>query len=180
MISLWLYGSIRGGGVGAGAEPAVRRKPAVPVAVRGREHELPHAGRFPCGSCQGAGRIVHAGDRVAGGQEAGEGDPHQPGRHAGAGVAGASSFRGEQRLDELLKEAEAHVDELSKQLDCPEKSAGLSAKKKAAKKRAARERAGRIEAAIKQLPAIKQKQKKAAEQAGNGSTARRSRRASRG
>lgn len=82
--------------------------------------------------------------------------------------AGASSFRGEQRLDELLKQARAHVDELSKMLEDPEQSAGLSQKKKAARKRAARERVERLDAAMKQLPKIKEKQKKAADQAGNG------------
>ena len=71
-------------------------------------------------------------------------------------------------LDELLKEAKAHVEELSKLLNDPEQSAGLSAKKKAARKRAARERVERIEAAVGQLPKIKEKQKKAADQAGNG------------
>lgn len=82
--------------------------------------------------------------------------------------AGASSFRGEQRLDELLKQAKAHVEELSRLLDDPERSADLSAKKKAARKRAAREKVERIEKAVNQLPAIKEKQKKAADQAGNG------------
>jgi hypothetical protein len=86
--------------------------------------------------------------------------------------AGASSFRSEERLGKLLDEAKAHVEELSKLLDDPEQSAGLSAKKKAARKRAARERVRRIEAAVKQLPQIKQKQKKAAEQAGDGAYGR--------
>jgi transposase len=82
--------------------------------------------------------------------------------------AGASSFRGEQRLDELLKRAEAHVEELSKLLDDPKRTAGLCAKKRAARKRAAREKVQRIKAAVEQLPAIKDRQKKAAAQAGNG------------
>ena len=82
--------------------------------------------------------------------------------------AGASSFRGEARLDELLKEARTHVEGLSKLLDDPERSAGLSAKKQAARQRAARERVERIDAAVGQLPEIKDRQKKAAAQAGNG------------
>jgi transposase len=82
--------------------------------------------------------------------------------------AGASSYRSDERLDELLKQAKAHVEELSKLLDDPEKSAGLSARKKAARRRAAREKVERIEAAVKRLPELKEKQKKAAEQAGNG------------
>ena len=81
--------------------------------------------------------------------------------------AGASSFRGEQRLDELLKHAKAHVEALSK-LGDSERSLGLSARKQAAQKRAARERVERIEVAVNQLPEIKSRQKKAAEQAGNG------------
>lgn len=87
--------------------------------------------------------------------------------------AGAGSFRGEERLDELLKQAKAHVEELSKLLDDPERSAGLSARKKAARKRSARERVERIEAAAKQLPEIKDRQKKAAAQAGNGAYGKR-------
>lgn len=82
--------------------------------------------------------------------------------------AGAGSFRGEQRLDELLKQAQAHVQELSKRLDDPERSAGLSAKKRAARQRAAREKVEQMKAAMDQLPAIKERQKKAAAQAGNG------------
>jgi transposase len=82
--------------------------------------------------------------------------------------AGSSSFRGERRLDELLRQAEAHVQELSKLLEDPERSGGLSAKKRAAQKRAAREKLERIKAAIDQLPAIKDRQQKAAAQAGNG------------
>ena len=85
------------------------------------------------------------------------------------------------RLDELLKQAKAHVEELSKLLDDPEQSAGLSARKKAdfgelsrtARKRAARQRVERIEAAAKQLPEIKDRQKKAAAQAGNGAYGKR-------
>jgi transposase len=87
--------------------------------------------------------------------------------------AGAASFRGEERLNELLKEAQSHVEELSKLLDDPKKSAGLSAKKKAAQRRAARERIKRIDAAVARLPEIKQKQRKAAKQAGDGEYGRR-------
>ena len=82
--------------------------------------------------------------------------------------AGASSFRGEQRLDELLKQAKTHVEDLSKLLDDPEQSARLSARTKAARRRATRERVKRIDAAVGQLPEIKDRQKKAAAQAGNG------------
>jgi len=83
-------------------------------------------------------------------------------------AAGASSFRRGQRLEQLLDQAKAHMAQLRSLLDDPEKSAGLSAKKKAAKLRAARDRQDRIEAAIAVLPQIKAKQQAAAKQAGNG------------
>ena len=52
--------------------------------------------------------------------------------------AGASSFRGEERLQELLAQAQQHVEELRRQLEGPE-GAGLTARQRAA--REARERA---------------------------------------
>lgn len=82
--------------------------------------------------------------------------------------AGAASYRGEDRLNQLLKEAQEHVKELAVMLDDPVKSSHLSARKKAARKRAAKEKLERIEAAVAQLPALKEKQSKAAAQAGDG------------
>lgn len=82
--------------------------------------------------------------------------------------AGAASFRGQERLDALLKQAKAHVEELSNLLEDPEQSAKLSAKRKAARRRAARERAERIEAAIERLPVLKNQQQNAIKQAGDG------------
>jgi hypothetical protein len=76
--------------------------------------------------------------------------------------AGASSFRRGERLEKLLEEAKQHVQELKALLDDPEKSAGMSAKKKAAQTRAARERQQRIEQAINRLPELKKKQEKLA------------------
>lgn len=80
--------------------------------------------------------------------------------------AGASSFRREQTLDELLAAAEAHVLELKALLEDPEKSdfgelsrtAGLSSRKKAARKRAARERVERIKQAVAALPDLQKRQ----------------------
>jgi transposase len=72
--------------------------------------------------------------------------------------AGAAGFRGEQRLNKLLDEARAHVEELAKLLDDPAESAKLSAKQKAARRRAAREKQERIEAAIARLPELKDRQ----------------------
>jgi transposase len=82
--------------------------------------------------------------------------------------AGAASFRRGERLDRLLAEAEAHVDELRARLDNPATSAGLSARKKAARRRAARERVERLEAAAGQMPGLAARQEKAAKRAGNG------------
>jgi transposase len=72
--------------------------------------------------------------------------------------AGASSFRRRARLDLLLGQARAHVAELRSLLQDPEKSAGLSATKRAAMERAARERQRRVEAAVARLPALEAKQ----------------------
>jgi transposase len=82
--------------------------------------------------------------------------------------AGASSFRRQERLEKLLEEARRHVEELRRQLDDPEYSAGLSAKQAAARRRAAQEKAKRLEQAIAQLPELKKKQEEAARKAGNG------------
>jgi transposase len=81
---------------------------------------------------------------------------------------GAASYRGEDRLNQLLKEAQDHVKELAAMLDDPVKSSHLSARKKAARRRAAREKLERIGAAVAQLPALKEKQSEAAKQAGDG------------
>jgi len=82
--------------------------------------------------------------------------------------AGASSFRRGEKLAVLLEQAHAHVGQLRALLDDPERSAGLSAKKKAAKLRAARQRQQRVEQALAALPALQAKQQAAAKQAGNG------------
>jgi len=80
--------------------------------------------------------------------------------------AGAGSFHREERLGKLLEESREHMSELRRQLDDPEYSSGLSARKTAAKKRAVRERQKRLEQAIAQLPELKKKQEEAARQAG--------------
>ena len=72
--------------------------------------------------------------------------------------AGSGSFRRGATLNKLLEEAGAHVAELRSLLGDPEKSAGLSARKKAAMARAAREREGRVEAALARLPALQRRQ----------------------
>lgn len=65
--------------------------------------------------------------------------------------AGTSSFRRKRRLEQLLEQAKAHVEELKAQLDDPAAGAGLSAKRKAAKRRAAQDRLTRIDAAMKRV-----------------------------
>ena len=82
--------------------------------------------------------------------------------------AGAGSFRRQERLEQLLEQAKTHVAELRSLLDDPEKSAGLSAKKRAARERAATKRQKRIEAALQVLPELAAKQQAAAKRAGNG------------
>jgi hypothetical protein len=58
--------------------------------------------------------------------------------------------------------------ELKKQLESPAYLAELSKRKKAARERAVKERQQRIEAALEQLPELKQKQAEAAKRAGQG------------
>jgi len=81
--------------------------------------------------------------------------------------AGASSFRREERLRELLAEARQHVEQLRRQVDSPEQAA-LSARQRAARQRAAAEKQQRLEQAIAQLPELQQKQTEAARRAGDG------------
>jgi transposase len=81
--------------------------------------------------------------------------------------AGASSFRREERLQELLSQARQHVEELRRQVDSPAHAA-LSARQRAARKRAATEKLERLEEAIAQLPELKEKQAEAARRAGQG------------
>jgi transposase len=81
--------------------------------------------------------------------------------------AGASSFRRQERLEQLLQESRQHVEQLRDQVDSPEHAA-LSARQQAARKRAAVEKLKRLEQAIAQLPELKRKQAEAARQAGHG------------
>jgi transposase len=77
--------------------------------------------------------------------------------------AGTGSFRREERLQKLLAESKQHVEELRRQLECPESSAALSARQRAARRRAAQEKQQRLEQAIAQLPELKRKQAQAAQ-----------------
>jgi transposase len=81
--------------------------------------------------------------------------------------AGASSFRREERLQELLRQAREHVSELRSQVDSPE-YARLTARQHAARQRATVEKQQRLEAAIAQLPELKRRQAEAEKRAGQG------------
>lgn len=74
--------------------------------------------------------------------------------------AGSSSFRREGRLVELLEKSRGHVLELKALHDCPEKSAGLSAQRKAARARAARERMERLEQALMTVRELQEDRRK--------------------
>jgi transposase len=82
--------------------------------------------------------------------------------------AGSSSFRREERLQQLLVQAQQQVLELRKQLESAAQSAAVTARQKAARQRAAESRQQRLEQAIAQLPELKQKQADAAQRAGQG------------
>jgi transposase len=89
--------------------------------------------------------------------------------------AGEKSLRRGQTLGKLLEEARAHVGALRSLLDDPEKSAGLSARRKAARRRAADDRAARLEAALAQLPELEAKQAARAKKLGCGEQGRKAR-----
>jgi transposase len=80
--------------------------------------------------------------------------------------AGASSFRREERLQQLLGEAQQHVEELRQNLQGP--AAAGTARQRSARERAARERQERLQQAIAQLPELKRRQEEAAKRAGQG------------
>jgi len=82
--------------------------------------------------------------------------------------AGASSFRREEKLEQLLAEAKQHVRELREELDSPGVRAKLTARERAARERAAREKQERTARALAQLPELKRRQEEAAKRAGQG------------
>jgi len=86
--------------------------------------------------------------------------------------AGADSFRRQERLAQLLAEAQQHVKELREELASPGVRARLSAQQRAARQRAAEEKQKRVEEAIAQLPELKRRQEEAAQRAGKGESGR--------
>src|ERR1700723_933019 len=82
--------------------------------------------------------------------------------------AGSSSFRREERLQQLLVQAQQQVLELRKQLESPAQSAAVTTRQKAARKRAAESRQRRVEQGIAQVPGGQKKRAEAAQRAGQG------------
>ena len=70
--------------------------------------------------------------------------------------AGASSLRREQTLSELMQEARAHLEEVTREAADP----AIGARKAAARKRGARERLERLQAAIEQIPEVTETKKR--------------------
>lgn len=66
--------------------------------------------------------------------------------------AGSSSFRGESKLKECLRQAQEQIECLAEEREHPDP--GLSQRERAARERAAREREQRIQRALAQLPAV--------------------------
>ena len=69
--------------------------------------------------------------------------------------AGSSSFRRRPTLEDCLKEAEAHLEDLKREAD--QDAAAEDRRVKAAWERAARERTERVQAALDELPEVEQK-----------------------
>jgi transposase len=75
-------------------------------------------------------------------------------------AAGKSSFRRKPTLEELQKQAQAHLDQLQKESDSESERQAGDARRKAAQERAAREREERIKEALKQHEALSQQREK--------------------
>lgn len=73
---------------------------------------------------------------------------------------GAGSFRRRERLESLLAQSKAHVEELKRQMEEPGQAGALSARRQAAQQRAARERQQRLEEALALLPELESRQQK--------------------
>jgi transposase len=70
--------------------------------------------------------------------------------------AGASSFRREQTLSELMQEARAHLEAITREANDP----AVTARRAAARKRAAQDRLQRLEAALAQVPEVTETKKR--------------------
>jgi transposase len=167
LVALWLYGCVRG--IGSARELARRCEESAPfqwlcggVTVNHRllsEFRTGHGKALDALFTQVIASLVDQ-------------NVVQVSRISQDGVrvrlsAGASSFRREDRLQELLHQAKEHVQQLAQQVDGGA-AAELSARQKAARKKAAEDRLRRLEKAMAQLPELKQKQAKAEKRAGEG------------
>jgi len=167
LVGLWLYGCVRG--IGSGRELARRCEESAPflwlcggVTVNHRllsDFRTDHGSALDDLFTQVIASLVDQ-------------DIVKVSRISQDGVrvrvsAGASSFRREERLRELLTQAREHVEQLRQQVDGGV-AAELSARQKGARKKAAEDRLKRLEQAVAQLPELKQKQAKAEERAGEG------------
>jgi len=164
LVALWLYACIRG--IGSARELARRCEESAPfrwlcggVGVNHRllsDFRTDHAAGLDALFTQVIATLVDK-------------DVVKVSRISQDGVrvrvsAGASSFRREARLEELLHKAREHVTEVSRQLE----KSGLSSRQKAARRRAAKEKQERLEAAMAQLPELKRRQAEAERRAGQG------------
>ena len=167
LVALWLYASIRG--IGSARELARRSEESAPfrwlcggVSVNHRllsDFRTDHGAALDQLFTQVIASLVDK-------------DIVHVSRVSQDGVrvrvsAGASSFRREERLGELLVKAREHVTALRQQVDSPE-YAWLSARQKAARERAAGEKLERLEQAMAQLPELKHRQEEAERRAGAG------------
>jgi transposase len=167
LVGLWLYGCIRG--IGSARELARRCEESAPflwlcggVTVNHRllsDFRTDHGAALDALFTQVIASLVDK-------------NVVQVSRISQDGVrvrvsAGASSFRREERLQELLHQAREHVEQLRQQVD-GNVSSELSARQKAARKKAAKEKLERLEQAMAQLPELQQKQAEAERRAGNG------------
>jgi transposase len=168
LVGLWLYGCVRG--IGSARELARRCEESAPfrwlcggVSVNHRllsDFRIDHADALDALFTQVLVTLV---DKKL----------VQVSRISQDGVrvrvsAGSSSFRREERLQQLLEQARQRVLELRKQLESPAQSAAVTARQRAARTRAAESRQQRLEQAIAQLPELKKKQAEAAQRAGKG------------
>ena len=166
LVGLWLYGNIRG--IGSARELARRCEESAPflwlcggVTVNHRllsDFRTGHGAALDSLFTQVIASLVDK-------------DVVQVSRISQDGVrvrvsAGASSFRREDRLKDLLRRSQEHVEQLRKQVD--DGAAALSPRHKGARKKAAEEKLARLEQALSQLPELKQKQAESERRAGNG------------
>jgi transposase len=167
LVSLWLYGCTRG--IGSARELARRCQESAPflwlcggVTVNHRllsDFRTDHGAALDALFTQVIASLVDK-------------DVVKVSRISQDGVrvrvsAGASSFRREERLRELLRQSQEHVQQLRQQVD-DGAAAQLSPRQKGARKKAAEEKLARMEQAVSQLPELKQKQAEAEQKAGNG------------